>query len=111
MIGDGHILKAIIGLFRKDNPVLNVNQTGSIARSILVAIGAFAVGRGWITNDQVLQWTPIILSVGAALWGVFVHTKTQTVVAAADIVAIPPGEQVKAGVVTPQLVPTSPKAV
>lgn len=50
-----------------------------IARYILIAGGGVAVGKGWITNEQMLTVVGTVGSVGAVLWGLFVKAGTSAV--------------------------------
>ncbi len=50
-----------------------------IARYILIAGGGVAVGKGWITNEQLLTVVGAIGSVGAVVWGLFVKSGTTAV--------------------------------
>lgn len=50
-----------------------------IARYILIAGGGIAVGKGWITNEQLLTAVGAIGSIGAVIWGLFVKSGTTAV--------------------------------
>ena len=50
-----------------------------IARYILIAGGGVAVGKGWITNEQLLTIVGAIGSVGAIIWGLVVKSGTTAV--------------------------------
>lgn len=60
-----------------------------IIRYILIAGGGVAVGKGWITNEQLLTIVGAIGSVGAIVWGLFVKAGTtavpDTVAARSDV--------------------------
>ncbi len=44
------------------------NQIGGLARAILPAILAYAVGRGWIPESAVADISAVVLAIGAAVW-------------------------------------------
>jgi pantothenate kinase len=50
-----------------------------IARYILIAVGSFATGKGWVTDDQVTAIVGAIGTIGAVLWGLFVKSGTTAV--------------------------------
>lgn len=50
-----------------------------ILRYLLIAGGGIAVGKGWITNEQLLTIVGAIGSVGAIGWGLFVKSGTTAV--------------------------------
>jgi hypothetical protein len=50
-----------------------------ILRYILIAGGGVAVGKGWITNEQLLTLVGAIGSIGAVVWGLFVKSGTTAV--------------------------------
>lgn len=96
---------------------MNMNQVWSMVRMALSFGGGILVTFGFLTSSQLSTAITSIgeilgpLSVLASLvWSLFIHTKTQTVKAAADIVQIPVHEQAKAGILAPIVVPTSPPA-
>jgi len=49
---------------------MNSNQVNGIIRAVLPAILAYAVGRGWITNDQVGEITTAVVTIVMAGWSV-----------------------------------------
>lgn len=87
----------------------NQDQIQSLVRQVLIFASAYAVGSGWLTNEQALQVITYIVPLGMVVWGLFVHRKAATVARAADIVPIPAAVQAGAGVASPVLVPTRPK--
>lgn len=50
-----------------------------ILRYILIAGGGVAVGKGWITNEQLLTIVGAVGSIGAVVWGLFVKSGTSAV--------------------------------
>jgi hypothetical protein len=41
----------------------------SVLRSILIAVGAYAVGKGWLTESVVAEAVPALIVVLTAAWG------------------------------------------
>lgn len=56
-----------------------------ITRYILIAGGGIAVGKGWITNEQLLTIVGGVGSVGGVIWGLFVKAGTTAVPDAAAV--------------------------
>lgn len=50
-----------------------------ILRYLLIAVGSFATGKGWVTADQVTAVVGAIGTIGAVLWGLFVKSGTTAV--------------------------------
>lgn len=50
-----------------------------ILRYILIAGGGIAVGKGWVTNEQLVTIVGAIGSIGAVVWGIFVKSGTTAV--------------------------------
>lgn len=50
-----------------------------ILRYILIAVGSFATGKGWVSADQVTTIVGAIGSVGAIFWGLYVKSGTTAV--------------------------------
>jgi len=99
---------------------MNINQILALLRDAAKYVGGgTAIGyilQNWlhVNLDQLsgaLAGLGAIIALGASLWSQFVHTKAQTVTAAADIVPIPAHVQESVGIEKPQLVPTSPKVM
>lgn len=51
---------------------MNTEQLGSGFRSIAVALLAYAAGKGWISQDDAVQLTPVIVAIGIAIYGMYV---------------------------------------
>ncbi len=94
---------------------MNMNQVWSIVRMALAFGGGILVTFGYLTATQL---STVITSLSELLgplsaiaslaWGLYTHTKAQTVAKAADIVPIPASIQASAGVTAPVLVPSNP---
>lgn len=50
-----------------------------IVRYILIGVGGIAVGKGWVTNEQLVTIVGAIGSIGAVVWGLFVKSGTTAV--------------------------------
>lgn len=50
-----------------------------IVRYILIGVGGIAVGKGWVTNEQLVTIVGAIGSIGAVAWGLFVKSGTTAV--------------------------------
>lgn len=50
-----------------------------IIRYLLIAAGSFAVGKGWVTDDQVTQIIGAIGSIATVAWGLYVKFGTTAV--------------------------------
>lgn len=67
---------------------MNVTQPQILAviRWLLSTGGAYAVGKGWVTADQI----PLIMGAAVALvplvWSMFVHSETGTIAAAKTVI-------------------------
>jgi hypothetical protein len=63
-------------------PAITQNQVLSALRWIITSGASYAVGRGWITADQI----PLLMTAAAAVvplvWSMIVHTDNATVAAA-----------------------------
>lgn len=63
--------------------------TAAFIRQAVLAVGAFAVGRGWVTADQLPGIATILASVGAAAWGLYKTHQRQTDIKKAEAVVGP----------------------
>lgn len=70
-------------------------------RYILLAVGGFAVGKGWVTNEQMLQLVGAIGVLGSAAWGLYVKYGTRAVPKAVSERADVPTVSAATGVITP----------
>lgn len=73
-----------------------------IIRYLLIAAGSFAVGKGWVTNDQVTAIVGAIGSVFTVGWGLYIKWNTVPVKAeVADAKNVPTVSSVTGGTVAP----------
>lgn len=47
----------------------------SAVRSVLIALGAYAAGKGWIGQGVIDQLVPAVLVIASAAWGVVAKLK------------------------------------
>ena len=72
-----------------------------IIRYLLIAGGGVAVGKGWITNEQLLSAVGAVGSLGAIGWGLFVMAGTTAVPDATAARPDVPTVSAATGAVTP----------
>lgn len=71
---------------------LNADQWYSVIRQVLLAVGAIAVFKGWVSNDTLTQIAGVIMSVvSSGLSMIFHSTSGQSIVAPASGAASPTG--------------------
>lgn len=63
--------------------MINQDQLLSTLRSILAIVGGWAVGRGYITNDQLVLIGGALTALVPVVWGIAVHTTSATIKAGA----------------------------
>ncbi len=63
--------------------MINQEQLLSVLRSVLAVVGGWAVGRGYVTADQLTLVGGLLASLVPLVWGIVVHTPANTVKAAA----------------------------
>lgn len=60
-------------------------QTGAAVRALLIALGGYMAGKGWIDANVATAAVPVIMIVGPALWGqVTARRRHATLVTAAN---------------------------
>lgn len=74
---------------------MNQDQVLSAVRWLLTGVGGYAVGRGWITTDQLTYIGGAAVAIVPLVWSFFVHTD------GAKIAAVTAMPEVKQVVVTP----------
>ena len=75
----------------KMNP--NLDQILSLVRSIIAVFGGYAIGRGWINEEQLTLFAGIAASLVPLIWGMAVHTDTAKL---ASVAALPGPEKLAA---------------
>lgn len=77
------------------------SQVSGVLDRILLAVGMYAVAKGWISESDMMQFVALVLAVAGAVWGWWVNRDKALVQAAAAI----PGTVV---VTTPDLAKATP---
>jgi hypothetical protein len=49
---------------------MTLNQVNGVIRAVLPAVLAYAVGKGWINNEQVGDVTAAVATLAAAIWSI-----------------------------------------
>jgi len=52
---------------------MNPNVINGVLRAVVPTLLAYAVGKGWITNDQVGQITAAFVTIAAAVWSIWTN--------------------------------------
>lgn len=60
-------------------------QVSGILDRVLLAVGMYAVAKGWISQSDLTNYIALILAVGGAVWGWYVNTPKALVQATAAI--------------------------
>lgn len=77
------------------------SQVSGMLDRVLIAVGMYAVAKGWISQSDMMQFVALVLAVGGAVWGWYVNRDKALVQAAAAV----PGTVV---VTTPALAAATP---
>lgn len=80
---------------------MNTEQVTSIVRQILLAVGGFVVGKGWVDNETMMQIAGALSVVLASLWALWTRRDKAIVAQAAAKVEIPATQQAKVGIDDP----------
>ena len=80
---------------------MNNDQITSIVRQILLAVGGFFVGSGWVDNETMLQIAGALSVIVASVWALWTRTDKNIVASAAAKVNVPVSSQSKVGIETP----------
>lgn len=76
-------------------------QISGIFDRILIFVGTYAVARGWIGQNEMMQLVALAIGIGGVIWGAYVNTNKSIAQAAAAI----PGTVI---VSTPELAKATP---
>jgi hypothetical protein len=76
-------------------------QISGVLDRVLIAVGMYAVAKGWISESDMMQFVALLLAIAGAVWGWYVNTNKALVQAAAAV----PGTVV---VTTPDLARATP---
>jgi len=61
---------------------MNQDTVWQLIRYGLIALGSYAVGKGWVSNDQVTALIGALGAIFTVVWGLYVKANTKTVSAA-----------------------------
>lgn len=79
---------------------MNQQQIMSAAQMAIATFGGLAVGKGWVTKDQlvmlgsdatltvIIQLVGAVAAIGAGVWGMFSHNQVNQVAAVAKMPAV-----------------------
>jgi hypothetical protein len=93
---------------------MNQNQIAGIARALVPAIIAYAVGRGWLTESSAASVGAAIIALISAGWSFQAHTDAsaiKTVTAMPDVKAIVAEPNPQNGIAAAVADPAQPKVV
>lgn len=77
---------------------MNTDQITSIIRQILLAVGGFIVGKGWVDNETMMQIAGAVSVIIGSVWAIWTRTTKNIVASAAAKVDIPAVSQQDAGI-------------
>lgn len=68
--------------------MFNADQVGSAVRAILIGLGGYVVGSGWMSGELWLEVVASVTTVVVALWGVWANNDKNLVKSAANVPAV-----------------------
>lgn len=80
---------------------MNTDQITSIIRQILLAVGGFVVGKGWVDNETMLQIAGALSVILGSVWALWTRTNKNIVASAAAKVPVSATSQAEVGINTP----------
>lgn len=80
---------------------MNAEQIASIVRQILIAVGGFAVGGGWVDNETMIQIAGAASILIGSVWALWSRTTKNIVASAAAKVPVTPAAQRSVGITAP----------
>lgn len=80
---------------------MNSDQITSIVRQILLALGGFVVGKGWVDNETMVTIAGALSIIIASVWALWTRTDKQIVASAAAKVSVPVASQTSVGIDKP----------
>lgn len=80
---------------------MNTEQITSIIRQILLAVGGFVVGKGWVDNETMLQIAGALSVIIASVWAIYTRTDKNIVASAAAKVPVSASAQAEVGIQDP----------
>lgn len=80
---------------------MNKEQIASIVRQILLAVGGFVVGKGWIDNETMITIAGALSVVAGSVWALWSRTDKSIVTSAATKVPVSDTSQKAVGITEP----------
>jgi hypothetical protein len=80
---------------------MNAEQITSIIRQILLAVGGFVVGKGWVDNETMLQIAGALSVIIGSVWALWSRTDKRIVKDAAARVPVSETAQKSVGISDP----------
>jgi hypothetical protein len=80
---------------------MNSEQIASFVRQILLAVGGFVVGKGWVDNETMIQIAGALSVLIGSVWAFWSRTNKNIVASAASKVSVPAASQQAVGIDTP----------
>lgn len=80
---------------------MNTEQVTSLIRQVLLAVGGFAVGKGWVDSETMIAVAGGLSIVIGSIWAFKTRTKAAIVASAAAKVEVPAESQREAGIAVP----------
>jgi len=80
---------------------MNTDQVTSLIRQVLLVVGGFAVSRGLVDSETMLQIAGGLSIVIGSIWAFKTRTKASIVASAASKVEVPAESQREAGIAVP----------
>ena len=80
---------------------MNTDQITSIIRQILLAVGGFVVGKGWVDNDTMIQIAGAVSVIAGSVWAIWTRSTKNIVASAAAKVPVASTSQAQVGITEP----------
>lgn len=80
---------------------MNTEQITSIIRQILLAVGGFVVGKGYVDQETMLQIVGALSVIIGSIWAIWTRSDKQIVASAAAKVPVSETSQEKVGIKDP----------
>jgi len=80
---------------------MNTEQITSIIRQVLLAVGGFVVGKGWVDNETMLQIAGALSVIIGSIWAIWSRTDKSIVASAAAKVPVSTAAQAEVGITAP----------
>lgn len=80
---------------------MNTEQIASIVRQILLAVGGFIVGKGWVDNETMVQIAGALSVIVGSIWAIWSRSTKNIVASASAKVPVSDASQASVGIATP----------